>query len=152
MTAIDLPRGFGLDARARRVLAAQIAFRLSPAAWAADCYASSAALHAPAGREPRRPDVIVASGEVPADGIVRAAPLLVVDLGDGSDPAGWLDRGAGTVWVIGPEVGIVLTAAGHRRVTAGGSLQVEGTGLALTVPWRPGCGEAATSPVAQAVG
>jgi hypothetical protein len=152
MTTIDLPPSLGLDLRSRRVVAAQIAFRLGPAAWAAQAYVSSAALHAPPTAEPRRPDVIVAAGEPPHDGVVRTDPLLVVALAGASDPQEWLRRGARTVWVLGADDGVELTAARCRHVTAGGALRVAATAITLTLPWRPGCEAGASSPVVREVG
>ncbi len=67
-----------------------------------------------------RPDVgVVVDVDPPHDGVLEAAPALVVCLGGPLRGADWLRAGAGTVWVCAGDVVEQLTRRGVRRMSRG---------------------------------
>jgi hypothetical protein len=111
---------------ARAVRAAVVARRLQPAAAALDGFVST---HLRMGVAPvagLRPDVAVARGEPPVDGLALTAPELVVLLGGA--PHAWLAAGCAAVWVVGPDA---VLDCGRRRAV------LRHPGERLRVPWQP---------------
>lgn len=81
-----------------------------------------------------RPDLIVAAG-LPADGLLRSPPLVIVELVDAGEPSSaalWRDAGAGVVWEVG-ECVRVHRGEGARTVGAHRELRVPRTAVDVPV-------------------
>lgn len=106
----------------RRQRAARIARALRPAAHARGGLVSTELIVPYAGRW-YRPDVgVVLGAEPPHDGVLDAAPALVVRLGGPLPGADWLRAGAAAVWdAHGDDEGVVvqLTRRGVQRMSRG---------------------------------
>jgi Uma2 family endonuclease len=109
------PRPLGLAPYDRRILAAQIALRLAPAAWAWGGFASAEVRVAIPRHTPRRPDVAVVLGPPPILPQVGVPPLLVVELATDGDVQAWRELGVPQVWLIGGDGAAVLTAGAPAR-------------------------------------
>jgi hypothetical protein len=97
------------------VLAMVIAQRLAPAAWALGGFAS-AELEVRVGRRPPcRPAAAVVIGPYPLRPVVRAGPLLVVELAPDCAPQRWLVRGVAEVWSVGADGAWVSRRDGPPR-------------------------------------
>jgi len=105
----------------RRHRAAWIARALRPAAHARGGLVSTELIVPYAGRW-YRPDVgVVLGGEPPHDGVLDAAPALVVCLGGPLRGTDWLRAGAAAVWHWDHDEEVVaqLTRGGIRRMARG---------------------------------
>lgn len=125
-----LERDGGRDAREQRWRARRIARLLAPAAAALGGFASAEA-RVDAGLGIRlHPEVCVALGEAPYDGVLSSAPALVVVLGSTPAVGAWLALGAEVVWA----------SAGDRarRFTADGEVMTLPPGARLDAPGYPG--------------
>jgi hypothetical protein len=123
-TAVVPAPGTALGASAIR-----LARLLRPAAAAAGAWVSTQArVRTAAGL--LWPDLLVATGELPVDGILDGPPLLVVEL----TPAGllrWADVAEAVVWGVAAQGGVLL--AGGALTTVAARLTVPGAPW-LTLP------------------
>jgi hypothetical protein len=127
-----------LDGRSRRVLAAQLAQRLAPAAWALGGFSSAEITVRRTGQADRCPAAAVVMGEPCGDGTVGVPPLLVVELAPCPQAPTWLDQGVAAVWVVGTGAALALARGrGPQLVLPPAALSVPGTGLRLALPVLP---------------
>lgn len=127
------PEPLGLDPHDRWVLADRLARRLGPAAWARGGYASAALTVAVADLPNLHPAVVVALGAPPAAGLLREAPLLVVELAPDCAPSRWLRRGARAVWSLGADAVVVSTGSTERSIRLPCELRLPGARAAASL-------------------
>lgn len=103
----------------RRLRAARIARLLRPVTHVLGGLVSTE-LAVPYQRRWYRPDVgVLLGGEMPHDGVLPRAPLLVVCLGGPLSGVTWLQAGAGAVWAAGDGAVHELTRRSSRRLERG---------------------------------
>ena len=112
------------SATSPRARAIRLARLLRPAAHTAGAWVSTQARVRASGQL-IWPDLVVATGDLPVDGIVDGPPLLVVEL----TPAGlvrWVDVAGAVAWGIGAQGALVLASGALTPAAA-----------QLTVPGAP---------------
>lgn len=103
----------------RRLRAARIARLLRPVTHVMGGLVSTE-LAVPVRGHWHRPDVgVLLGGDIPLDGVLHRAPMLVVRLGEPVPAAAWVAAGAAAVWAWEAGEVVEVTRRHRRRLEAG---------------------------------